>query len=404
MLQAKLSQKPSNALKQIANVLTLFSRKNILHAAWKYPKSYKLLISLFALFGVAYLLLLPVLCLSLPIVVYQKVMLAPGWLVGAEVLWPMSLWILSVVLSYALFKIRISAPKGIELSAEKQPVLFKEIDAIRQRFNHVTIHRVVLNESSSIRVVKTPRWFLPVVSDRTLVIGLPMMLCNPPEYFQAQLVSAIGKLSGKHNFVLSNLYFFSTSWAHIEQFCHTRSTLVFTILGYYLSIYARLFQYFAVAIHHQYELEKHVYALELVNDEVCVQAIAFDYLLKNYLNKNYWPSVQQLQGQYENAGYYPFSSMRDHVCNGIRQYDNRAVIERLMNMRMSKRMELPSFKQRIEYLGVFHPQVPKVSHQNTAEIFLGASYLPAVKVMDDLWLKRQTGWKQTQPRAFNHRK
>ena len=363
------------------------SQKSVIRFSQIHPRTYLIAILGLAIFCMVYILVIPILTIYFPYIVYQKIQLVQAAREWFDVLLYLSLFFTCVALSDALFRLRFVLPMGMALKEEKQPLLFSEIDKIRKHYKNVKIHRVIIDSQTGVRVIKTPRRFLPFFCINTLVIGLPTMQCTPPDYFRSYLVGAIGQLGGRHAFFLSKLYFLNdTLQQYLENYRTTRS-ISNTVCRYYLTVMVRLYTYFSVGIVKRYVLERDRYALDLSNDSDYLQAIGFEYLLNNYLRKNYWPQVEQMQRNYQNAAYDPYASMSRSVLEGLQQYDLKAVLDRLVRSGTPARITQPSFSERLVLIGMNKTEAPVVSPLNAAKTYLGPTYSLVVKLMDDLWHK-----------------
>jgi len=375
-------------LKHSRNIRNPFSQQKIFEFYTRKPALYLTTSCIFALLGYIYLLFLPALTIYLPFIIYNKIQIVQhlqGWF---DLLLLLSIFFGLCALGISLIVFKFKAPVGMELNRSKVPLLFKDIDSIREYYGGVKIHRVLLDDGNSIRVTKRPGVFLPMFCTNTIIIGLPMLQCTSKDYFQAKLTSAIGKLSGKDNFIISKLFFLTHCWQQYIDNCRTRKSIAFTLLRLYLSLYSKLYDKLIVGIKYKYNLETDNYALDLINHSDTIKSIAYDHIFKNYLIKNYWPKVNEMMSSYSNPCYSPYTNMRSAVCNGIEQYDLQAVIDLLLQDGERLAVEIPTFQERLDYLGANKGLVPSLSETNHAQQVLGPTYPFALKVLDAVWVNR----------------
>jgi len=203
------------------------------------------------------------------------------------------------------------------------------------------------------------------------------------------LAKGIGQLSGKHNFLLSKLYFLTQTWKQYEENCNRQESLAYRPLGWILALYTKFYNGLAIGIQHNYRLEGDRYSLDFVNDSEFVKAIGYEYIVKNYLRVNYWPSVKQIITNYRNPVFSPYASMSSTAMNGIKRYDLKVTLERLVHTEQQQRIEFPVFIERLEHIGVTKLSLPDLLEENSANVLLGSTHRLVTKLLDDIWLKRQ---------------
>ena len=77
--------------------------------------------------------------------------------------------------------VKIEAPKGYELSRDRFPELFKELDQLSKRLDSLKLHTVLLTPEMNAAVVQTPRLGVFGYHKNTLFLGLELMLALTPE-------------------------------------------------------------------------------------------------------------------------------------------------------------------------------------------------------------------------------
>ena len=319
-----------------------FSRRGALKLWNRQARIYRVLTVLFACSGYLFLLLFPVLLVSMPVMLYfsiQSAMSSQQWfLVTTELL----LMLLGGGISYAIYSMRFSLPSGLELNAADFPRLFELLQELGEVYGKPRIDRVVLRDRFDIRIVKTPRNGFAFSTTRTLVIGLPVLLTMSPLDVHVLLARRVGQLSGKQSRLNSWLYFLRDMWGEYLVGCaRTRHLLAKPVCAFF-AWFAPLFRSFSVGIARNSELDADRYALRAINDRDVARGITGQALTCAYLTHSYWPSVLRTAKQSGKPQALPHEGMEKIFAGGLSEKEVQAAWKRVAAGRGSRNSSMPA--------------------------------------------------------------
>ncbi len=169
------------------------------------------------------------------------------------------LWILigAVIFAFGLIQtvllisLRIEPPKGMTVTRQSAPGLFRELDRISDSLRCRHFHRVCLNTEFGAAVWRVPRLGLFGWSQLSLQIGWPLLASLSPDEARAVLAHEFGHLSQQHGRVGRWLYGLHQMWSRVlgqllsgQQSATIQKLLGFLIWGlnwYWPRLQARMF-------------------------------------------------------------------------------------------------------------------------------------------------------------------
>jgi len=339
-------------------------------------------------FGIFFLLLFPILLITVPFNLYDTVINASELKDWIDAAIQLVLIGLGGAFSWAIYKIKFHLPTGLDVTEEKFPHLYKLIEELREEFGQPKIDRVIIRDKYEIHVVKTPQNGLPFLNKSTLIIGLPVFLTMSPLYFRALLARRIGQLSTKHTPVTTRLYFLTDIW---QQFAtstkHAKNPFVKT-LGYFFMVYTRVYKAVLLPLLQDEELEADSYGMDIVNESDMTECIVYEEVVTTFLKTKYWPKIYHMARRTKTPEFMPFAQMTKVIKAGITDEEISTTVQAALKMGMHSATQEPSLTKRLNHLGRAKPLPPKRLSKTAAEYYLGSSLGKIIQLFDKRWLAK----------------
>ncbi|MDH5602102.1 MAG: hypothetical protein OEY78_12465, partial [Gammaproteobacteria bacterium] len=262
-----------------------------------------------ALFGILFLLMFPLLLISMPFELYDTVIHAKeinDWIDASIQLVIIGL---AAAFSWAIYRLKFHLPTGLDVTEEKFPHLYKLIEELRDEFGQPKIDRIIIRDNYEIRVLKTPRDGLPFLNKSTLIIGLPVFLTMSPLYFRALMARRIGQLSTKHTPITTRLYFLTDTWLQFTSSAKHSKNLFARALNYYFVLYTRIYKAVLLPLLQEEELEADSYGLDIVNESDMAECIVYEEALLTFLKTKFWPKIYHMARRTKTPEFMPYSQM-----------------------------------------------------------------------------------------------
>ena len=359
----------------------LFKRIELL--LLKYQRSYLSFVFLFAITGYVLILVFPLLAYMASENTYKN-------LIDSQIInWQDTLiWfaiaMFAIMFCYRYLRYKPASPAGLTISAEKLPEIFKLVEKINQHFKRPAIHRIIISTHYELDIIKTPRWALPVWSNNTLVIGLPLLLCFSPQQFECMMGRRLGQFSKNHNIITNWLYQLRASWKQYAFSYGKQKYPDSMILKWLFSTYSFLYSALSIYVVRTEELNADSYAMELFNHEDIREMMTADAVYRHYLDTNFWPAVNKTALPIVN----PHRKLSS-IIHKILQGDKLAVLtNKVFTTSPEWNSPYPSLQLRLEKIAHDTPYMPEQTDVTAASQYLGKSQSIVIDLMDKLWLKQ----------------
>lgn len=374
---------------QLRNKMTMFesffrpfSRRGALILSNRQARIYKLLALMAGAGGYVFLLLFPVLLVSMPVVLYysiQPVMSDMQWFwVTVEAM----CLLIGVVMTCAISTMRFSPPSGLELTEARFPRLFELLQELGDIYGEPRIDRVVLRDRFVVRIVKTPRNGFAFSTTRTLIIGLPVLLAMSPLDVHVLLARRVGQLAGKGCRLNSWLYFLRDMWDQYIPSCTAQSSLFAIPACSFFHSYAPKYRSFSVGVARSSELDADCSALKAINDRDVARGITCQVLTEAYLCRTYWPEVVETAGVSGRPESLPHAGIAKVFEKGLSDEVVQATLERVNKVKNDRKSAVPALADRLENIGHRKPLLPKPLPVTAARFYLGGAYERCIEVID----------------------
>ncbi len=354
----------------------------------KYPQASFAFSILVAFIGIAFLLAFPWLAVTHLLTFYDGLLTATQWQDWINIVLHLLIAILAAAFSWAVLRLEFHKPQGLEVNKEKFPHLLKFIEELQAEFAQPNIDRIILRDNYELKVVKTPHNRIPFITTTTLIIGLPVLQTMSPLYFRALLARRIGQLSTQHTPVTTRLYFLDDIWQQFQFSCKKSANPFAHTLYYFFQLYTPFYHHVLTPLLQQEELEADRYGMDVINDRDMVECIVYEEVVKQFLQKKFWPKIHHLARRHDKPTFYPFSQLTKVVKAGITDEEVSSAIQAALKIDMDCPNAEPSLQKRLNHLGHAKPLPPKRLQRTAAEYYLGSSLEKIIQLFDKRWMAK----------------
>jgi len=354
----------------------------------QYPNTYAAIQVVLALAGYAYLLLFPVLFLAgiwtlgTYVVLEQasgSVMHFIGWTLITGI---------SALVTIRLTKIKFITTPGITLDAPMANKLHQLLDKFSEETTIPRIDRIVVTEQLSIDLVKTPTMAIPFWSSNTLVIGLPLMQCLSPEYFECAVIRKLLQYTKHRNSLIKWLHQLRNVWLLYMNVLSKNVTLGTLPLAIFFQLYAPLYRDLSTPVAHRNELDADLDTLQFVNDEDLLQTIEAVIVAKIYLDQQYWPRILKTLRENQDVDIQPYSNLEEILKQGLTTKNTKRWLDSVFESESHRLKAIPSLRARMYNIGRARIRIPERIQQTAAQVYLDHDYSKVVNGVNQLWMQR----------------
>lgn len=293
-------------------------------------------------------------------------------------------------ITWHIIRTPLHPPHGLVLDHSSAPALLDLIDELENHYGRACIHSVVLRSDFDIQLVRTPRFGLPILTNNTLTIGLPLLLSLPPSHFKALLARRIGQASGKHNRLSGWFYQLNGIWqCYRDSYAHQKSPAI-RLLSLFFKLYVPFYKKVAFFAIREDELEADRYALELVNDRDMAGVMSQEIITRMFLAQKYWPKIKQLLRRGGSSNYAPFRQMSSVVQKSLNANEARSSLMTAINEPDKYKATMPPLKLRLDNIGNQKTGAPTPLSVIAATEYIETTILnKIVDKFDQRWIKQQ---------------
>lgn len=367
-----------------------YSWQQIYKQAQIFPNIYAALVLVVALAGFAYLLLFPAL------------MLIGMWTLGAYAItgysigdiFNLAFWAcitgISAINTIYLVKIKFRDTEGIPLESPAASNLHALLDSFGHEARIPRIDRIVVSEQLSIDLVKTPVAPIPLWSNNTLVIGLPLMQCLSPDYFKCAVIRKLLQYSKQRHWLIKWLHQLRNIWMLYLNMMSANVTTSNFVLVIFFRFYAPLYRDLATPIAHRNELEADLDSLQHINDEDLLQTIETIIVSKIYLDQQYWPKLVKLLKENKDYSFQPYSNLEKVLKSGLTTKTTKRWLDSIYRDESHKIKAIPSLRARMYNIGRNKIRIPEKIETSAANTYLDKDYAFFVNGANHLWMQRNS--------------
>lgn len=347
---------------------------------------YRLKLALFALLGYAVIFLILLLLASLLGGIAASVLVSGSI---AILLLKKKLIIPVLFMIWVLLKslwIRFEIPAGYELTRDRFPELFREIDALRKKLRSLPIHKVILTPELNAAVMQIPRLGVFGWQHNTLFLGLELLLLLSPAQARAVLGHEFGHLSKNHSRFSAWIYRIRATWARVMEAFQENNALGGKLLQRFFNWYAPNFSAYSFALARSNEYEADAVAANLTSGDTAAAALINTHVTGPYVGEFYWDAFFRQADSNAEPVHMPYTGLAGFMA-GKHQFrgDIAARLEQQMTRKTAYDDTHPALAERIHALGT-SPELPLPVSENTAAVaWLGRGYAQVMQDFDNDW-------------------
>jgi Zn-dependent protease with chaperone function len=351
------------------------------------PGLYKLRVFLLALLGYGYVfavlgVILLLIGLGISLMAETRVHL------GVEIL----LVFFAGLILRALW-VRLPAPEGLALERREAPVLFAEVDGLRETLRTPRIHRILLTPDFNASLVQVPRLGIFGLQRNYLSVGLPLMQVLSPAGFRFVLAHELGHLSRTHNLLEDWIYRVRRTWEQLLEVFERTLPGDQWVFKKFFEWYAPYFKAcsFVLARRREYEADRH--AAEASSSRAAAEALVTLHVAGEYLEREFLPSVLR-QAASQPAPVQIFHELERIFAAGGWKENAPATLERVLKETTDNRDTHPCLRDRLAALGE-EPALPESPTPMAAQHYLGPSLLgDLTEKFQRAWTEAVADWQQ----------
>ncbi|HEY5601729.1 MAG TPA: hypothetical protein VIM41_01320 [Gammaproteobacteria bacterium] len=356
--------------------------------AQKYPTLYTALQVIVALAGYAYLLLFPLLFLLGLGILASYAATQPLASSFTHIVYWAVITIVSAMVTIQLTRIKFIETHGIALDSPTAAKLHHLLDRLGGELAIPRIDRIIVSEQLSIDIVKTPATAVPFWCTNTLVIGLPLMQCLSPQYFECAVIRKLLQYSKQHNCLIKWLHQLRSVWQLYMNVLSNNVTFGSFLLAVFFRVYAPLYRNLLTPIAHRNELEADLDTLQFANDEDLLQTIETVIVAKIFLDQQYWPKIQRSIKQNREPDIQPYSNLDETLKQGLTPKTTKRWLDSVYDHESHRLKPIPSLRARMHNIGRSRIRIPERIQQTAAQVYLDHHYTTVVDGLNQLWLQR----------------
>ena len=357
-------------------------------------------VTLLAVAGYTFILLFPLLLFAGVLNIYHAITASNGFDWQGASIW-LAISVASGLISFRYIQYKPSLPAGLNLIEEKAPELFNLVQQIRSHFKRPAIHRIVITPDYQLDIVKTPVLALPVWSQNTLLVGLPVLQCLSPYQFECLMARRLGQFSKRDNLLMNWLYQMRSIWRQYAASLAKQKGIGVEPLRYFFTFYAPLYSKVSVHAARRDELYADFYAMDLYNDEEVRDMITTDAVCEYYLRTRYWPAVDKIAALQTKTIPTPHKNMTTAIQANLTGGKLPQLVNETLKLAPDRRNPVPTLRARIENIGHEHAHMDEPGGITAAVHYLGNSMIGITTLIDKLWLQTWLERRKRQQRQ-NH--
>ena len=289
--------------------------------------------------------------------------------------------------------VKIEAPKGYEMTRERFPKVFDELDALSNQLDSLKIHTVLLTPEMNAAVIQTPRLGVLGWQKNTLFLGLELMLSLTPEQLRGVVAHELGHLSGNHSKFGGWIYRIRESWARLMNGMLAQDNIGARMMGKFFGWYAPRFSAYSFPLARKNEYEADAMAATLTSPQDIGDALINVHVVAPYLEENYWQAYFKRADKEEVPEVLPWEGL-----HGFLQTNSDPKLQERLDQALLLTTDFsdthPSLKDRLKALAVSE-KLPMAAHMNAANAWLVDEYEAVIGEFDDGWFQEnKQAWKE----------
>jgi len=289
--------------------------------------------------------------------------------------------------------VKLEAPKGYEMTPERFPKVFDELDALSVELDSLKIHTVLLTPEMNAAVIQTPRLGMLGWQKNTLFLGLELMLSLTPEQLRGVVAHELGHLSGNHSKFSGWIYRIRESWARLMNGILAQDNIGARMMGKFFAWYAPRFSAYSFPLARNNEYEADAMAASLTSSQAIGDALINVHVVAPYLEENYWQAYFKRADKEATPEILPWAGLHEFL-----QTNSDPKLQERLDQAMLVSTDLtdthPSLKDRLKALSVT-AKLPIAASESAARSWLADEYEKVISEFDGEWFQtNESSWKE----------
>lgn len=351
------------------------------HFALNYSHTYLVLCTLTALVGALFLLSFPLLAL---LAVFFLIFYTLDFQIQH---WPfittwLGIFCLAIIISQRIFRLRFPKKSGFYVSLKKNPLMFDLIRAIENKAEKHQLQEVVITETFKLDILYTPKYGMPFYCEKTLAIGLPVLLTLSPVDLENLLLRKCLRPNGFKTYCLALTHQLRELWPLYLWVSRHKNTLDFHLLQGFFKIYTPLYLSVTqfIPLIHETQLDR--LTLEKIGDEDTLLALeAFSYA-RHVTEKIFFAEVLHKMRISRQFHQQPFNQLTQVMKKSLTEENFQFWIQQEM---ARQPLWESSWPEKLNNLGFIKALPLHPLSATAAEYFLGPFHEKIIKLMNTCW-------------------
>lgn len=289
--------------------------------------------------------------------------------------------------------VKLEAPKGYEMTRDRFPNVFDELDALSVELDSLKIHTVLLTPEMNAAVIQTPRLGMLGWQKNTLFLGLELMLSLTPEQLRGVVAHELGHLSGNHSKFSGWIYRIRESWARLMNGVLAQDNIGARVMGKFFGWYAPRFSAYSFPLARNNEYEADAMAASLTSPQAIGDALINVHVVAPYLEENYWETYFKRADKEATPEILPWAGLHEFL-----KTNTDPKLQERLDQAMLVTTDLtdthPSLNDRLKALSV-PSKLPVPAADNAAKIWLANEYEKVISEFDGEWFQaNELSWKE----------
>lgn len=358
----------------------------------RHPGIYLVLALFFSLLGYGFILVFPAFSLYTFLTVPADIIQAQSYSDSARIISQIILATFSGWIAYEFYRHKMQSPGGRPLKEAEAPRLNHLIDEICQEFSARKPQRIRITKDYELKLISSPVNGYPIRTQRTLVIGMPLIQCMTPKQFRILLYR---ELSHSYHAWLRPEHWITTIrslFIQLQQNYRQSDNKAALISRPFFSVFNPLLDF----------ISQPVIALEENNiDQLCMDRLAREelidallgyYLCQHYLNNEFWIRLNNSAYIHQQPPYLPYASIENFIRSKTDPNDIRIALRNILE---KIRNTNPQLARRLERLNIHTSQFDSRLEQSAAEFYFESLLVILIKQFDTVWYRaNQFNWQK----------
>jgi Zn-dependent protease with chaperone function len=289
---------------------------------------------------------------------------------------------------------RMEEPSGLEVTPEKAPALFKEVEQIRKALNGPKIHRVLLTDEFNASIVQHPRFGFFGFYRNYLILGLPLLQALSVDQVRSVIAHEMGHLAGSHGRFAAFIYRIRETWRRLLDNLKLEESWSTFIFKAFFSRYVPYFYAYTFVLARQQEYEADECSAQIAGREVAAASLVSLNLQGQKLSEQFWSGIYK---QAETDPMPPkdvYSKMELSLSQPTDPNKAKVWLQNALQVKTDLGDTHPSLNDRISALGL-SPQGVRTNYETgSARFFLGESLNEYLELLNEIWFEQQAdNWK-----------